>query len=308
MRRFSRTRKRDLSITRSPRLESEVRAHTAALREHEGSIAKHTRLQSMLALLQLVIGAATTAFLLYLTSLQVAAAKFQGQLEKAKSRPVYEVSVSQFMTERINRDARFPKSLTISLTRGEGEIVQAQAYQDISVTIDAEDGQHSCILRLYNYFYNFEHSVSQFTSPLYFAEIAKNPEIPYSRSPPDSYWMFPKDTWVHLIYRNVLGELEERTFSGRGTRLQEVPNGALAALTDGSFEIVPAELYSVDVPIARIWHLSQPAKSKACRSIDTFIKTARARPARGGSVAGGTVAPYSNPLREAPPASPAGQP
>lgn len=132
------------------RVRKVLQAQTDALAQHEASIAKHTRLQTYVAII-------TTVVLATITFFQYRAGERQVRLEYAKTANQYDVTMSYRDRDGsvvahpwIVRHSAMPYELTITKTAGISTITRVEVFQKFRLMAEAAEiqvtGERGCVV------------------------------------------------------------------------------------------------------------------------------------------------------------------
>lgn len=257
------------------RLLAQFHNQSCILEQHEKQIAKHTRIQSWIALIQLLFGVVTTVFLVYVAFLQfeaserqVSLADRQVRLEYAKVAPQFSTKVEYFPLKLLPAsEAPFPRSVKIRILRGEVSLQDVRVVQELTVA-RLSPTHAACTIYLSNYFGPLPGNVTDFVANPLFEAVAADPAWHEDKVNFRNFVVVSAgQTRVEIRYRDVFGEDKVARFAGSKGALSQIPSGGFSS--DTLYEGVEARLKSVKrfvVPGAFEPEFKPPQK-KACRRV-----------------------------------------
>lgn len=157
---------------------------------------------------------------------------------------------------------RFPKSVSVTLTRGEATIKRVTTTQEITFVLTYSTGEFTtCTVRATNYF-STDSSVNEFPALQIASAIAES-NIIRRAGDRRSLIIIPGTTAVEVEYVDVFGKDRAALFSGNGVSLEKVaiarssrnPDRPTALLADRADLVPPKFLQSLEVL----------PKNKACK-------------------------------------------
>lgn len=254
------------------RVLGELHQQSCALERHEEKIAKHTAIQSKIAISQLLFGAITTGLLIYVAILQFEAADRQATIADRQSKLEYAKVAPQFIAKSDLLDTTrnpsvtksFPKNVSIRILRGEAALERVTIRQEITIS-RVLDKQYVCILRLSNYFDKSPGNITDFLSNKIFKKIASDPAF-FQNENDDFLIISPENTQLIIEFRDLFGESRSKKLTGVNGVLTELPSGNF--VRSSLYETVDAELVGDEFRVPGSFRLKGGLPETAgCRSI-----------------------------------------
>lgn len=237
------------------------------IEKHEKSIARHTAIQSWIGAVQLIVGASTTAALLYVTQQQYRASERQVLLEYAKVAPQFAANITSFPTDLSAAvPTSFPRDLSVRISRGEASITDVTPIQEVEVSRLRKGGHAVCAVRISNYFDSKSGNITDFSAKLLFGNIARDPAKFQDAGMADFLIVRPQNSLVTITFDDIFGEKRIKRYVGDNGTLSELPAGDFSKST--VYETVDASIDKRSFAVPGSFSLigAEP-KTVGCRSL-----------------------------------------